>query len=147
MPAEIIHLHQNVIREINKLVITQFGGERGLVNESSVEFIAERVKTLHEKLEFREKIVGKAAFYLFQIVRERHPFTDGNKRTGIIATEFFLFMNGHSLKYAQKEREKFLLELASKKKSSKQTAEWVRNGITEELAMPANLDAYRQKKV
>jgi death on curing protein len=38
-------------------------------------------------------IYEMAAAYLYHIVRN-HPFTDGNKRTGAVASIVFLLMNG-----------------------------------------------------
>lgn len=46
-------------------------------------------------------IYAMAAAYLFHIVRN-HPFIDGNKRTGAVASIVFLMMNGIEL-YADEE--------------------------------------------
>ncbi len=140
--SQVWYLTEELLNQINNLVVHFFGGEKGVKNEANIYFIAERVKTLHEGLEEKQKILAKAAFYLVQIVRERHPFTDGNKRTGIIATELFLFSNGFKLKHSQEEKEKFLLELAYKKKSFKQTISWIKEGLAE-LTKGEELEVFR----
>lgn len=44
----------------------------------------------------------KAAALMHSLIRN-HPFTDGNKRTGVIATGVFLMLNGWMLKLEQGE--------------------------------------------
>lgn len=43
-----------------------------------------------------------AAAYLFGILKN-HPFTDGNKRTGLAAADLFLYFNGYSLEIEQED--------------------------------------------
>ena len=40
-----------------------------------------------------------AAAYQFHVV-SNHPFVDGNKRTGLLAAQVFLSLNGYALKHA-----------------------------------------------
>ncbi|VVT13761.1 type II toxin-antitoxin system death-on-curing family toxin [Rhizobium sp. EC-SD404] len=53
-----------------------------------------------------------AAAYLYGIVRN-HPFVDGNKRTGFVAADVFLALNGLSLEAPQEDVVAFVLGVAA----------------------------------
>ena len=55
-----------------------------------------------------------AAAYLFHIVRN-HPFIDGNKRTGAVASVVFLIMNGLELTADEDSFEKLVRSVAEGK--------------------------------
>ena len=55
-----------------------------------------------------------AAAYLFHIVRN-HPFIDGNKRTGAVASVVFLMMNGIDLQADENDLEKVVILTAEGK--------------------------------
>ncbi len=59
-------------------------------------------------------IYEMAAAYLFHIVRN-HPFIDGNKRTGAVASVVFLMMNGIELQADEDSFEKMVLSAAEGK--------------------------------
>ena len=52
-----------------------------------------------------------AAAYLYHIVMN-HPFLDGNKRVGLLATLVFLDLNGHSLLGASEELYQLTMRVA-----------------------------------
>ena len=56
-------------------------------------------------------IYEMAAAYLFHLVRN-HPFIDGNKRTGAVASVVFLMMNGLELHADEDTFEKIILSAA-----------------------------------
>ena len=59
-------------------------------------------------------IYEMAAAYLFHIVRN-HPFIDGNKRTGAVASVVFLMMNGIDLQADENDLEKVVILTAEGK--------------------------------
>lgn len=59
-------------------------------------------------------IYEMAAAYLFHIVRN-HPFIDGNKRTGAVASVVFLMMNGFETDADEDNLEKIVLSVAEGK--------------------------------
>lgn len=59
-------------------------------------------------------IYEMAAAYLFHIVRN-HPFVDGNKRTGAVASLVFLMMNGIELHAGEDSFEKMVMATAEGK--------------------------------
>jgi len=59
-------------------------------------------------------IYEMAAAYLFHIV-QNHPFIEGNKRTGAVASVVFLMMNGAKLHADEDTFEKIVLSVAEGK--------------------------------
>ena len=58
-----------------------------------------------------------------------HPFLDGNKRTGYVATRAFLKLNGYDLAGRTDTKQAVILSIASGKMDRAQFAEWVRDHI------------------
>ncbi len=71
-------------------------------------------------------IYEMAAAYLFHIVRN-HPFMDGNKRTGAVASVVFLMMNGVELQADEDSFEKIVLSVAEGKIDKAAIAQFFRN--------------------
>jgi death-on-curing protein len=65
-----------------------------------------------------------AAAYGARIV-QNHPFVDGNKRTGYVATRLFLVMNGIDLTAAPKDRVLTFLRLAAGELEEEGLADWL----------------------
>lgn len=62
-------------------------------------------------------ICEMAAAYLFHIIRN-HPFVDGNKRTGLVASLVFLIMNGFEL-HASEDSFEAMVRLVAEGKMDK----------------------------
>ena len=69
-----------------------------------------------------------AAAYAKGIV-QNHPFADGNKRTGFMIAAVFLETNGLKFNASEEEVVSFTVDLASKKISEKDYAEWVSKNV------------------
>ncbi len=67
-----------------------------------------------------------AAAYLFHIT-QNHPFVDGNKRTGAVASLVFLSLNGVDVLAEEEEFEKIVLGVAEGKLDKAALAEFFRN--------------------
>lgn len=101
---EILRLHYQVIKD--------FGGSHGVRDEGRIKsvllapqqevFGAEQYPTIHEK----------AAVYLCNIIGD-HPFSDGNKRTGITVAGVFLMRNGIRLTATPQSLEDFAVRVAT----------------------------------
>ena len=65
-----------------------------------------------------------AAAYAWGIVRN-HPFHDGNKRTGLLAMELFLTLNGHALLADDATCVTTFIRLAAGEQSEEELAAWV----------------------
>ncbi len=71
-----------------------------------------------------------AAAYGFGIV-SNHPFVDGNKRTGLLAMNAFLALNGRRFEPEQTDEVRTLLALASGEVEEEVLARWIeRNSDT-----------------
>jgi death-on-curing protein len=66
-----------------------------------------------------------AAAYLFHIT-QNHPFIDGNKRTGAVASLVFLSLNDVEIEADEEEFEKFVLGVAEGKIEKAVVAEFFR---------------------
>ena len=88
----------------------------------------------------------KAAVYLYNIT-ENHIFSDGNKRTGLLALHIFLKKNGYKLKEPLEKvvnipevqngsdsdtiLEKLVFEVAESQRTIEELADWIKHNITE----------------
>ena len=70
-------------------------------------------------------IFDLAAAYAFGIARN-HPFIDGNKRTALVASFTFLYINGYAMMSSQVENAHTFVALAAGELSEDRIAEWFR---------------------
>jgi death-on-curing protein len=92
------------IVEIDRQAINEFGGlfldaDDNLVNPRSLEYILEAVWGSMFGVEIYPTIIDKAAAIGWAIIA-KHVFHDGNKRTGILACQIFLELNGYNMQIA-----------------------------------------------
>jgi death on curing protein len=86
------------------------GGAHGLRDEGMLESALNRPL---QKIAYSEPdIYELAAAYLFGIVKN-YPFIDGNKRTGYLAADVFLALNGWSVEAPQEDVISFVLAVAA----------------------------------
>ncbi len=71
-------------------------------------------------------IFEMAAAYLFHIVKN-HPFLDGNKRTGAVASVVFLRLNDWQLNASEEAFEALARSVADGNCNKEQAAEFFRN--------------------
>jgi death-on-curing protein len=105
-------------------LIERYGGSHGVRDLERIKsvtiaprqeaFGAEQYSTLHKK----------AAVYIRNIIGD-HPFTDGNKRTGIAVAILFLERNGRKFKAQKGEIEDFAIQVATKHLSIDDIALWL----------------------
>lgn len=109
------------IIEIHDAIITEVGGERGVIYEGGIYFIP-------EKASLKRSIEAAGAIYLFEIIA-MHPFLDGNKRTGFEACDTFLRVNGFYLDSTTEEGKGITLGIAQGKLDYGKTLEWIKRHI------------------
>jgi death-on-curing protein len=84
------------VLDIHALQIARYGGLEGVRDAGLLESaLAQPMATFGGEFVHAD-LFAMAAAYLFHIVRN-HPFVDGNKRTGLLATLVFLDLNGVTL--------------------------------------------------
>ena len=78
-------------KEIHRLLIDEFGGTHGLLDEGRLEAAMLRPQT-----GYYESLVEEAAA-LMESLFNNHPFLDGNKRVSFALTDTFPRLNGFCL--------------------------------------------------
>jgi death-on-curing protein len=81
---EVLAIHADQIR--------RYGGRPGLRNLALLQSALGTPQTTFEGEYLHTDVFEMAAAYLFHIAR-KHPFVDGNKRTGLMAALVFLGLN------------------------------------------------------
>lgn len=79
---------------LNTAVVRQTGGSSGVRDVGSLEATVARPYVGHQEGELFPTPFGKAAALMESIIR-RHPFVDGNKRTGLLAGVALLSLAGY----------------------------------------------------
>jgi len=74
-------------------------------------------------------VIDMAAAYLVGIVRN-HPFLDGNKRTGFLASVLFLEINGYRFTATEESAAQAVLGLAAGRLNETEIAVWIRENVS-----------------
>jgi death-on-curing protein len=85
---EVLALHADQIR--------RHGGRAGVRDLELLKSALAMPQATYDGAYLHTDLFEMAAAYLFHVLRN-HPFVDGNKRTGLIATLVFLGLNGFTL--------------------------------------------------
>jgi death on curing protein len=114
----------NAVNDLHEVVI-RYGGEKGFNSEGMLKACLERPFTnVYGRNRFRT-IFNKAASLLYCIAGPFHPFTDGNKRTGLLVTSFFLLVNGYTFDIP-KDSVEFTLSIAKNEiKNIRKISKWL----------------------
>ena len=121
-------LHKDIIQIYKK---SEDPIAKGYMSKSNLEFILEYVKDIYNNSKSKEtKLINKAAFIFYHIA-VKHPFTDGNKRTSIIACSAFLEHNGYSIRHISfRDSRKFITEVAKGNKSEQKCQKFIKKYIS-----------------
>lgn len=111
-PDDCIHLTVDIVKEIQRAVVDEFGGLHGVRDEGLLaSAVAAPQTTFGGKSPFAD-VVEIAAAYLFYLCRN-HAFNDGNKRAAMAAAIVFLRLNGIEPAPDSDEWESLMLEVAA----------------------------------
>ncbi|NPV58761.1 MAG: type II toxin-antitoxin system death-on-curing family toxin [Actinobacteria bacterium] len=116
--AEVIEIHQDQMR--------RYGGDPGIRDLNLLKSALAMPQAGMGEQYFHADIMQMAAAYLFHIVRN-HPFIDGNKRTGTVATLVFLTLNGIEIEAGETEFELLVRKVAEGKADKNDIAEFLRS--------------------
>jgi death-on-curing protein len=117
-------LNVGFILEVHSDQIAEHGGIDGIRDDGLLESAMFRPLNAFEYGE--ESILSLAALYAAGIIKN-HPFLDGNKRTGFVASEVFLDINGFNMTATDEEALAAVLSLASGEWDDKDYANWLRD--------------------
>jgi death-on-curing protein len=95
---------------IHDEAIYEFGGLPGVRDQGLLESALDRPRNLLA-YEPKSSLFRLAAVLCIGIARN-HPFNDGNKRTALLATRAFLYLNGHVLEPRQDDEVATLVAVA-----------------------------------
>lgn len=124
-PDDCIHLTLEIVREIHRAVIAEFGGPGGVRDEGLLSSAAAAPQaTLGGRSPYAD--LGEvAAAYLFYLCRN-HPFHDGNKRVAMAAAIVFLRLNAIEPAPDGEEWERLMFDVADSSLDREQTTRRLR---------------------
>lgn len=102
----------------------EHGGLAGLRDETVLESALARPRQKWHYAE-RTDLATLAAAYAYGLVTG-HPYRDGNKRIGVLATMTFLDINGQEFEATETEVVEEFLALADARVSEEALADWIR---------------------
>ena len=112
------------ILELHRRILAQSGGSLGIRDMGLLESAIAQPRMMFAGEELYPSLPEKAAALGFSIIMN-HPFVDGNKRTGHVATEIFLVLNGLEINASVDEQERLVLAIASGELGRQAFAEWL----------------------
>ena len=122
-------LHPAVVLAMHEEHLSEHGGLPGLRDKGALEaaLARPRNRAAYEDAD----IADLAAAYAWGIVRN-HPFHDGNKRTGLLAMELFLALNGCTLLADDAACVTTFMRIAAGELGEEELAAWVRRHISDQ---------------
>lgn len=108
--------------------LAEHGGGQGVRDEGLLDSALQRPPN---KLAYGAPDLAElAAAYAYGIARN-HPFIDGNKRTALVTSFTFLYVNGLKVTTSQEQNVRQFLALAEGTVSEHELAEWFRKNTAE----------------
>lgn len=106
--------------------LERYGGIAGIRDMGLLESAVAMPKATFSGDYLHGDIFEMATAYLFHIGKN-HPFLDGNKRTGTVATLVFLLLNGYSLQVDDESLTKIVLDVMTGNIDKTELAQFFRN--------------------
>lgn len=115
-----------VILAIHEEQIVEHGGLPGLRDANLLDSALAHPQNAHAYGE--TDLCALASLYAAGIIKN-HPFADGNKRSGFVACELFLVVNGLRLIASDEECIAMTLALAASEADADAYAAWLRDNV------------------
>lgn len=124
--SEPIRIQKELVQAMHLRQLSEHGGGQGIRDEGLLESVLQRPlnKLAYESPDLPEL----AAACAFGIARN-HPFIDGNKRTALVMSFTFLYLNGSRVTSSQGENVRQFLALAAGDVTENELAEWFRKFV------------------
>lgn len=124
------YLSKEMLVAINQSVIERsVNGHFEMQYSEGLDIIVQQPQQVLFGRELYPTIWLKAAF-IVQKITKKHIFQDGNKRTALIATAFFLNMNGYHLEFDLESGKLFILTVTNEPDDEQvmlAAANWLKN--------------------
>ena len=114
---------RDVIIAVHEMQLAEHGGLSGIRDEGLMDSALARAPNLAAY--GQPDVASLAAAYGWGLSRN-HPFNDGNKRTGFVAAELFLSLNGYELVADDADCVITMLGVAAGEVSEDDFATWLR---------------------
>lgn len=108
---------------LHEVVIGETGGSHGIRDRGAILGLGELPRQTAFGREAYPTVFLKAAVYCRNIIFG-HPFTDGNKRTAMVAAIVFLELNGYGVNTPEGSVEAFALRVISDQLGLEAIADW-----------------------
>jgi death-on-curing protein len=108
---------------LHEIMLAEHGGREGLRDENLLESALAKPRQLFAY--GKPTVFDLAASYVFGVVK-KHPFIDGNKRTGFMLGAGFLERNGFEFHAGEEEVVLRTLALAAGEMSESEYAAWLK---------------------
>ena len=110
------------------LLLAEFGGASGLRDEGGLEACLARPYQTFGGDDLYPTSMGKAAAILESIII-RHPWVDGNKRTGYVLMELVLVENGLSIRADEDEKYEMTIQVATGQLNADGVRTWLESRV------------------
>ena len=120
---EPIWLDSQDLYVLHNQLLARFGGLEGIRDEGLLESALDRPV---QKFQYEQEstLPELAASYTYGIARN-HPFSDGNRRSSLLAAIVFLEINGMKFNATEEEAVLETLALAAGERTEKEYASWL----------------------
>lgn len=108
---------------LNTAVVLQTGGSAGVRDAGSLEAVVARPYAGYGGQELFPTPFDKAAALMESVV-QRHPFVDGNKRTGLLAGAALLHLAGYEFEAPRTEMVEVPVALAEHRITAAELSRW-----------------------
>lgn len=109
---------------LHDLMLQSTGGAVGLRDKGALESAIYHAFASFDGKDLYPSIEEKASRQAFAIIQS-HPFTDGNKRVGLLVMLVFLELNGIELKFTQDELIELGFSTAAGKRDDQSILKWI----------------------
>jgi death on curing protein len=124
---EPIWIPREMVLAMHLRQLAEHGGGQGVRDDGLLDSALQRPQN---KLAYETPdLVELAAAYAFGIARN-HPFIDGNKRTALVTSFTFLYVNGLKVVTSQEENTKKFMALAAGAIEEKELADWFKQNTS-----------------
>jgi len=113
---------------IHDEAIYEFGGRSGVRDPGLLESALDRPRNLLA-YEPQSSIFQLASALCVGIAKD-HPFADGNKRTALLATRAFLYLNGYAVEPKEDDEVLTLVAVADDSIKETELSAWLRQNST-----------------
>jgi death-on-curing protein len=112
-----------LVTAIHDEAVYEFGGLGGIRDQGLLESALDRPKNLLAYAP-RSSLFELAATLCVGLTKN-HPFIDANKRTALLATRAFLFLNGYALEPSEEDEVATMVAIADSSLDERAVASWL----------------------